>query len=219
MSFAPSAADRERASEATLRLDLCLFLFIFLLVDGLLGCVTSMPAAPPPPQRTAADFFALWVGTQWEYEVELLGAKKTNAVTLLKQNREGYFEDSTGALFLVDAFGVRDQKRYLLRNRSPWARRGPTSSRPRRSSTTRSSASTNPAAPEAVDGTPASPSSRETGSRRAGAPRVGALLQALTADVEVARVVDALRYIRSMPSCSRVTCLPSTSTSATVRSR
>jgi len=93
-----------------------LFAFFFSSMVGLLGCVTSMPAAPPPPQRTAADFFALWVGTQWEYEVELLGAKKTSEVTLLKQNREGYFEDSTGAMFLVDAFGVRDQKRYLLRN-------------------------------------------------------------------------------------------------------
>lgn len=95
-----------------------LFAFSFSLSSmvALLGCVTSTTAAPPPPQRTAADFFALRLGTQWEYEVELLGAKKTSEVTLLKQNREGYFEDSTGAWFLVDAFGVRDQKRYLLRN-------------------------------------------------------------------------------------------------------
>ncbi len=91
-------------------------LFAFSLTVGLLGCVKNASVAPPALQHTAADFFALKVGTQWDYEVELLGAKKTNEVRLVKQNREGYFEDSTGAQFLVDAFGVRDQKRYLLRN-------------------------------------------------------------------------------------------------------
>jgi hypothetical protein len=48
--------------------------------------------------------------------VQLLGATNTVEVKLLKQNAEGYFEDSTGAAFLADAYGVRDHKRYLLRN-------------------------------------------------------------------------------------------------------
>lgn len=89
---------------------------MWLTTVSLLGCATSPPTGASAPQRSAGDYFALKVGAQWTYQVELLGAKKTDEVKMLKQNREGFFEDSTGAQFLVDAFGVRDQKRYLLRN-------------------------------------------------------------------------------------------------------
>lgn len=81
------------------------------------SCQTVAGAAgAAAPQETAGDYFALTLGTEWSYEVDLLGAKKTNEVSMVKQNRDGYFEDSTGAQFMVDAFGVRDQRRYLLRN-------------------------------------------------------------------------------------------------------
>jgi hypothetical protein len=79
------------------------------------GCVRSVEAAPTP-QATASDFFAWALGTRWTYEVQLLGATETREVKLVKKTPEGFLEDSTGAQFLFDAFGVRDQKRYLLRN-------------------------------------------------------------------------------------------------------
>lgn len=79
------------------------------------ACATTPNAGPETKALTAADFYPLTVGTQWQYEVVLLGQKTQFTV---KMNREvdGYFEDSTGARFRVDGFGVRDEKRYLLRN-------------------------------------------------------------------------------------------------------
>jgi hypothetical protein len=84
---------------------------------ALSACATTpTPKAPEKPQRTAADFYPLTPGTAWRYEVKLLGDTRTIDVTMLKKNEQGFVEDSTGAQFLVDAYGVRDQKRYLLRN-------------------------------------------------------------------------------------------------------
>jgi hypothetical protein len=82
------------------------------------ACVTT-PAGPGEarkPTVTAAEFYPLAVGNQWTYEVQLLGEKRTIDVSTLKKNPEGFVEDSTGAQFLADSYGVRDQKRYLLRN-------------------------------------------------------------------------------------------------------
>ena len=87
------------------------------LATALLGCAkSSAVVSAAPPEKTASDFFALRLGVQWTYEVEQLGGKTQKEVEMVRQNREGFFEDSTGALFLADTFGVRDQKRYLLRN-------------------------------------------------------------------------------------------------------
>lgn len=90
-------------------------LLVLVAVLGV-GCVKAVPAGPATPARTAGDYFALLPGARWSYEVELLGAKNAVEVTMVRQNGEGFFEDSTGAAFLVDSYGVRDQRRYLLRN-------------------------------------------------------------------------------------------------------
>lgn len=81
-----------------------------------LACVKAGPAVKASSGPMARDFFALKLGAQWTYEIEFLGAKETRHVTMQRLDREGYFEDSTGAKLMSDAFGVRDQKRYLLRN-------------------------------------------------------------------------------------------------------
>ncbi|MBL8922648.1 MAG: hypothetical protein JNJ54_27610 [Myxococcaceae bacterium] len=65
--------------------------------------------------RTAADYFPLKVGTAWEYEASMLGEKRTLPVSILKVV-DGAAEDSTGARLMADAWGVRDDRRYLLRN-------------------------------------------------------------------------------------------------------
>ena len=84
----------------------------------LLACPRRVPneTAAATPQVTAADFFALVVGATWTYEGDLLGAKNTIEVKTLRQNADGFFEDSSGAALMADAYGVRDAKRYLLRN-------------------------------------------------------------------------------------------------------
>ncbi len=61
-----------------------------------------------------SDYYPLAVGNRWTYQTSFLGEKRTQEVEVLKQV-EGYFEDSQGGQLTVDAFGVRDQKRYLLR--------------------------------------------------------------------------------------------------------
>ncbi|MFZ5445790.1 MAG: hypothetical protein ACOZQL_37705 [Myxococcota bacterium] len=82
------------------------------------ACVTG-PATKKEaagPTQTAGDFYPLTTGTSWNYEVKLLGETRTIEVSMGRKNAEGFTEDSTGAQFLVDQYGVRDQKRYLLRN-------------------------------------------------------------------------------------------------------
>lgn len=67
------------------------------------------------PERTAADFFSLKLGSSWEYEASMLGEKRKLPVSIVKVV-DGLAEDSTGARMLADAWGVRDERRYLLRN-------------------------------------------------------------------------------------------------------
>jgi hypothetical protein len=94
------------------------------MTRSLLACALALTACATTPtskaaeqaQPTAADFYPLVPGTAWKYEVKLLGDTRTIDVTMLKRNEQGFVEDSTGAQFLADAYGVRDQKRYLLRN-------------------------------------------------------------------------------------------------------
>lgn len=81
------------------------------------GCKTTTVADKPEGARVgAADFYPMIIGAKWTYEVNLLGEKRVIDVSMLRQGADGFMEDSTGAQLLADAYGVRDQKRYLLRN-------------------------------------------------------------------------------------------------------
>lgn len=82
------------------------------------ACATTPGAkvGADKPSSTAADFYPLALGTTWTYEVKLLGESRQIDVSVLRKGDDGFVIDSTGAQFLADAFGVRDQKRYLLRN-------------------------------------------------------------------------------------------------------
>ncbi|MCU0698596.1 MAG: hypothetical protein MUC96_19005 [Myxococcaceae bacterium] len=82
------------------------------------GCATAGSrggAAEAPAAPGAATFFPLAAGTTWQYEAQMLGEKRTLPVTILEV-RDGVAVDSTGARLQADAYGVRDQKRYLLRD-------------------------------------------------------------------------------------------------------
>jgi hypothetical protein len=91
---------------------------VMTLALGALACVKG-PAggssAAVEKQRVAADYYPMTVGTSWDYEFSLLGDNRALTVTILK-SVDGVIEDSTGAQLMADSFGVRDQKRYLLRN-------------------------------------------------------------------------------------------------------
>lgn len=82
------------------------------------ACATTPDSRPATskPASTAADFYPLAIGTTWSYEVKLLGETRKIDVSMLRKGDDGFVADSTGAQFMADSFGVRDQKRYLLRN-------------------------------------------------------------------------------------------------------
>ncbi len=63
----------------------------------------------------AADFYPLEIGNTWKYEVDAFTQKSAETVTLLRVV-DGFVEDSKGQHLKADAFGVRDQNRYLLRD-------------------------------------------------------------------------------------------------------
>lgn len=77
------------------------------------SCVKSMSSSGDKQVR-AADYYPLAVGNSWTYEVNMLGEQRTMQVKI-EGVANGFFRDSTGAELVADAFGVRDQKRYLLR--------------------------------------------------------------------------------------------------------
>jgi hypothetical protein len=87
----------------------------WLLLVVLAGCAKG-EVVPAVARISSGDYFAWAPGTRWTYEVGLLGSTQTKEVRLVRRTPDGWLEDSTGARFLADAFGVRDQKRYLLRN-------------------------------------------------------------------------------------------------------
>jgi hypothetical protein len=89
----------------------------WILACGLVACAATPDAKKGQATGpTAGEFYPLAVGTTWAYEVNLLGEKRTIDVAIEKQSPDGFVTDSTGAQLSVDAYGVRDQKRYLLRN-------------------------------------------------------------------------------------------------------
>ena len=89
----------------------------WLVLLALTGCVKTSNVEQRPELAAVAskEFYPLAVGNAWSYQVQLLGAKTEMEVTILKESN-GVFEDSTGNQLFNDAFGVRDQKRYLLRD-------------------------------------------------------------------------------------------------------
>ncbi|MEW5737506.1 MAG: hypothetical protein AB1938_01200 [Myxococcota bacterium] len=92
--------------------------FVGLFACAVLGCATTAEKGKEPATLgpSARNFYPLAVGTRWSYEVNLLGEKRSIDVAIDKLTPDGFALDSTGAQLLIDAYGVRDQKRYLLRN-------------------------------------------------------------------------------------------------------
>jgi hypothetical protein len=81
--------------------------------------LTAWACAASPPRSTtaatAADYYPLAVGNHWTYDTNFLGDRRERRVEIVAQ-QNGYFIDNEGAQLTVDGLGVRDQKRYLLRD-------------------------------------------------------------------------------------------------------
>ena len=82
------------------------------------ACLASACAARAPavraPVGSAEDYYPLAVGNHWTYTVNFLGDRSERRVEIVAE-RDGYYVDNEGGQLTVDAWGVRDQKRYLLR--------------------------------------------------------------------------------------------------------
>ncbi|AGC45105.1 hypothetical protein MYSTI_03799 [Myxococcus stipitatus DSM 14675] len=79
------------------------------------GCAKRVEAEPEARSATGdvADYYPLAIGNKWTYQLNGR-ADRSVTVEILKQE-EGYFHDNQGGQFSVDAYGLRDPKRYLLR--------------------------------------------------------------------------------------------------------
>jgi hypothetical protein len=79
------------------------------------GCASS----PPVPTRLsgppAAKLFPLAVGNRWTYRVQFMGANQLLSVAIVSGG-QGSFVDNRGQHYLLDHAGLRDDKRYLLRD-------------------------------------------------------------------------------------------------------
>ncbi|MBL8957417.1 MAG: hypothetical protein JNK82_41975 [Myxococcaceae bacterium] len=61
-----------------------------------------------------AEYYPLAVGNTWAYEGTMLGGPAKFDIHILSED-QGRFTDSQQNVLRVDGFGIRDEKRYLLR--------------------------------------------------------------------------------------------------------
>lgn len=103
--------------------------FPFLVPVALAVACVSTPASTPDapaaasaassassdePALRVADLYPLAVGNTWTYDSISGGVAAKVTIRILNESG-GYFVDSAGGALRVDAFGLRDPKRYLLR--------------------------------------------------------------------------------------------------------
>lgn len=81
---------------------------------SLTGCATQRSAAGRSGAELSA-YMPLAVGNTWLYERDHLGATGEERVEIVREEN-GFFVDNRGNALRVDAFGIRDPKRYLLRH-------------------------------------------------------------------------------------------------------
>lgn len=71
----------------------------------------SSDSSGPAP----ALFYPLAVGNKWTYSANFLGQQREQTVEIVSREEDGFFLDNTGTSMTVDSYGVRDTRRYLLR--------------------------------------------------------------------------------------------------------
>ncbi|RYZ33313.1 MAG: hypothetical protein EOO71_42275 [Myxococcaceae bacterium] len=77
------------------------------------GCAKRVEPDTRPAPESVAEYYPLAVGNQWTYRLDKRDDKPVT-VEIVKE-QDGYFLDNQGGQLTVDAYGLRDPKRYLLR--------------------------------------------------------------------------------------------------------
>jgi len=113
---APAIRPRLGARRAT---GVALWLWIAASSGICQACVPleRAPATSPPAASgtlRARDFFPLAIGNRWSYSAGFAGANQTLTVAIVAHQGSVY-QDSRGLQFILDRDGLRDDKRYLLK--------------------------------------------------------------------------------------------------------
>lgn len=78
------------------------------------GCSKKVEAAARAPSPdNVSQYYPLAVGNRWTYRLNGIAHKQVT-VEVLKEE-DGFFHDNQRGQLAVDAYGLRDAKRYLLR--------------------------------------------------------------------------------------------------------
>lgn len=78
------------------------------------ACATTTAQQAKSAASNVAEYYPLAVGNSWSYQGEMLGGPAKVDVAITKEDK-GRFTDSQDNVLMVDSYGVRDEKRYLLR--------------------------------------------------------------------------------------------------------
>jgi hypothetical protein len=62
----------------------------------------------------ARDYYVLESGATWVYDAKLLGRSEVHTV-VMGPERDGYWLDDSGGKIAYDGIGLRDERRYLLK--------------------------------------------------------------------------------------------------------
>jgi hypothetical protein len=61
-----------------------------------------------------SEYYPLAVGHRWTYRAAMLGHTTTREIAIVRE-QGGFFLDTGGGALMHDAYGLRDQRRYLIR--------------------------------------------------------------------------------------------------------
>jgi hypothetical protein len=78
------------------------------------SCAKRLETGSSNGSVPAAAFCPLAVGNRWVYQANFLGEKTERTVQILREE-DGFYLDNQGGALGVDATGIRDRKRYLLK--------------------------------------------------------------------------------------------------------
>lgn len=87
-------------------------LSMMLLLSACAGAKPQSAPAQVGPRANA--YYALEPGATWVYKATFLGAIQTRTVVMGPQ-QDGFFVDDAGGKLMYDGEGLRDERRYLLR--------------------------------------------------------------------------------------------------------
>ncbi len=90
-----------------MRLALCA---LFLLA----GCATTSGTAGPAAKHRVAELQPLAVGNSWTYVGKMMGQPLERTITITGF-KDGFYVDDANGRLAVDGEGLRDDKRYLLK--------------------------------------------------------------------------------------------------------